>query len=175
MGLSVAGRPRTVYSLGDAELRTPALMARGTRLPRVDSVRSPARGSRLAKGRGSRTRVAPSRHARKAVLSYLFSGVEALERTPQPSPACAETEDAIQAHARTAGPLRRASRNQRPLTGATRLFPQLGSRRRLCCIERQDLYPPRADASPVLLTMWRRLTFTRTPRPAAVVHLVSSA
>lgn len=30
MRLSVAGQPRTVYSLGDAELRTPALMARGT-------------------------------------------------------------------------------------------------------------------------------------------------
>lgn len=29
MGLSVAGRPRTVHSLGDAGLRTPALMARG--------------------------------------------------------------------------------------------------------------------------------------------------
>lgn len=38
--------------------------------------------------RGTRTRVAPSRHARKAVLSYLFSGVEALERTPQSSTAC---------------------------------------------------------------------------------------
>ena len=30
MGLSVAGQPPTVYSLGDGELRTPALMARGT-------------------------------------------------------------------------------------------------------------------------------------------------
>lgn len=30
MGLSVAGQPQTVYSIGDAELRTPALMARGT-------------------------------------------------------------------------------------------------------------------------------------------------
>lgn len=30
MGLSVAGQPQTVYSLGVAELRTPALMARGT-------------------------------------------------------------------------------------------------------------------------------------------------
>jgi len=134
--------------------RSSPLRAAGLPLaPRNPRGSCPFRTGRKSKC-GSRTRVAPSRHARKAVLSYLFSGVEALERTPQPSPACAETEDAVQARtpgrqAPYGGPVEIKSRLRRPL-GSFHSSVHVGgcaaSSDRICTL-------PYADASQVLLTM----------------------